>query len=819
MRTWFDSRSPAKKTIRKERGDLSTIELALGLAKKGFHVFPVEHHPDNSKRPLTKNGHLDATTDLEQVKAWWAKHPDALPGVSVGPSGIVVADIDTKNDKDGWDSLSQAWLSIPETFSYDTSTGGTHLVYEAPAGVTLNGQSNYRGMEGVDRRGGSSWVMWVGPVPERSDITPAPGWLCDEATARTTHQFEGTLKEWYDNLTPGEPNALVRRAWERAEERFKSNGNDLSHSDLVEMQYEAVRLGAEGNSGIPQFLDFLEELFLSRTGEHTRDPQDWPHEWAEALHSGVEKYGDLIDQLKNLPKYSIGIVPKNVPDSLVTNPSGTAGYSRLLGALIKETDNDDLIASILWNCPATIEVSRDWGLEFTYKRIADARVKPEPIRENPRIEERREAVQEGKSESLTLLTSEEREIADQHPTFVDNVLGVSRGYGYDQDPYFRSIAWTTAGMAFAFKGFVPMSKTHKMGLNLWFINLGESGTGKSVSGGFRDGILKCIFEGDNPEGAPYDLGDDSSPQGLHLALLERDKKASLFSSDEAAGFFSTLGLRDWKTGIDERITSWYNGFVQGTQKMTLKEMRGKTALTSFFMHLFGTPNKVTKVVETEMFETGFMARVNWVFGNPPRRDDSRFQLRIDEDVEDGELDEVPSELRSLATDLITATAHLDKSVAILPGGDVMDRLSAAYKFMYTQAEGHVHWEILEPSITRLAETLIKCAAISTMYRGDDEIQMIDVLHAIRGVEEWYQNLFQVADMVSSGEFARRCDELEAYLRQEGGKASGAKIYHRFKGWIVRDSKEIENVITYLIQSGIINRIETDGNLRYELNGD
>lgn len=796
-----------------------TVELALDLAEYGFTVFPVLHSQDNEKKPLTQHGHKDASRDPGVILDWWEKWPSAKVGVPAGPNNLNILDVDQKNGKDGFTSLDEAWVPIPETFGYDTSTGGRHLVYSAPEGKQLNGQSNYRGMEGVDRRAGESWVLWVGPVPD-SPIAPAPEWLCDETTERDLSQFEGEIQDWYGTLTLGEPNALVRKAMQRAQERFTELGDDFSHSDMVELQFELVRLGAEGNRGVPEGLDFLEELFLARTGSHTRQESEWGYEWTEALQSAVAKYGDLTALVQNLPEYNMGLVPSAIPDTLFTQTADKAGFSKLLGSLIKETDDDNRIASILWNCSATEAISKDWGLEFVYKRIAEARVRPEPVRENPRIEAAREqeVVQGRKSDDLSLLTSEERSYLLTRPTYVDEVQQVAIDMGYDQLGYFRSVAWVTAAMAFSFKGFIPLSKSHNMGVNLWFICPGESGTGKSVTSFFRDGILKVVFEGDPKDIVPFDLGDDSSPQGLHLALLERDRMASLFSSDEAAGFFSTLGLRDWKTGIDEKITSWYNGPVSASNKMTLKEFRGKSAITSFNMHMFGTPDKLTKVITSEMFGTGFMARVNWVMGNPPRDDSSRFQLDIDTSDEIGDFDETPEELVSLAMSLVGAMGASPKPTPMKPAKGVMKRLSEAYEQMYRMAEKRENFDLVEPSLTRLAETLMKCAAITAMYRGDSTIEMDDALHAIRAGEEFYQNLFRVTAMVSAGDFQRQADEIEMWLRQVGGRASKAKIVHRFRNFIQKSPRELDELLTFLTESGIINREEEGSKVMYAVNG-
>lgn len=789
-----------------------TIELALDLAEFGFKVFPVNHTEDNEKKPHTSHGHLDATQDPNIIMEWWTKWPNAKVGVPAGANNLVIADIDFKNGKDGFTSLDERWYDVPETFAYDTLTGGRHLIYRAPNDVTLNGQANYRGMEGVDRRGGESWVMWVGGVPD-SEIVLAPEWLCDVAEVRSTFNFEGDLSEWFDQLVEGEPNALVRRAIEKI-------NNDMSHSDMVEAQHSAIRLGAEGNSGIPVLLEALHEAWMNRPAENHSTPEaEWDFKFAEALQSGLEKFGALTDTLKNLPDYSIAMVPTSVPDNLVTNAGTKADFSKLLGLLVKEISDDNRILTILWNSPGTKKWARDWGLEFVAKRIQEARITPEPTRENPRVEEKREAEEKGKSLSLNLLTTEEREYLKSRPTFVDRVEKVASDMGYDQLPYFRSVAWVMAGMAFSFKGFIPLSKTHKMNLNLWFINLGESGTGKSVTGDFRDAVLKIIFSDDNPDGIPYDLGDDSSPQGLHAALLDRDRKASMFSSDEAAGFFSTLGLKDWKTGLDEKLTSWYNGWVQGSNKMTLKELRGKTAMTSFNMHMFGTPGKVTKVISSDMFETGFMARVNWVIGNPPREDDSRFQLNIDMSEESQDFDVQAKEVVELAADLISATIHIEKPVALLPAPDVMNRLSKAYKDSHQFAQDREHFDLVDPSLTRMAETMMKCAGIAALYRGSDVIEMVDALHAIRAIEEWNRNLHTVVSMISSGDFQRRAAEIESWISSQDGTVTRTRLFHQFRNFIEKDSRELDSLIVYLTESGTINKLEDGrGGVKYALNG-
>ena len=77
-----------------------TLQKALGLAERGLPVFPVRVGEEGSKTPLTKNGHLDATTDPERVKALWTSKANEV-GVHLGPAHLIAADVDVKNGKDG----------------------------------------------------------------------------------------------------------------------------------------------------------------------------------------------------------------------------------------------------------------------------------------------------------------------------------------------------------------------------------------------------------------------------------------------------------------------------------------------------------------------------------------------------------------------------------------------------------------------------------------------------------------------------------------------------------------------------------------------
>lgn len=780
------------------------LTKALQLSRMGFAVFPLSV----DKTPHTENGHLDATKDEAVIRGWWAMHPDAIPGIHTGRSGVVALDIDRKNGKDGFETLESEFLPIPDTFGYSTPNSGFHRIYRAPANLELAPAAPYRGYPGVDRRGGSSYVAWWGDVPlSWDDISEAPEWLCDVNARRTGQAFEGTQNEWLDALTPGEPNKLVREAIERI-------NPDMGHGEMVEAQFNAVRLGAEGAPGVQVLLDTLLERWLARDPDgHSTPEQDWHFKFDEALASGIDKYGKPVELLAELPVYDLSALSGSVNvDLLIGSAGDKTDFSRALKNLVESTEDDHRVASTLWYAPKTKELAREWGIEFVYTRIEKARRTPELERENPALEE---ATSDGMM--IGLLSTEEREYIAARPTFVDRYLALGASTGFANPTYFRAAAWTVASMAFAFRGFIPVSGTDKMGLNLWHLILGYSGTGKTRAIKFRDAVLKLLFKDDSQESG-YNLGGDSSPAGLQLALLQRDRRASFLGIDEASRFFKALAKQDWMSGLDDTLSHWYEGWVDASNKISLKELKGKSAQTSFTIEMFATPDRLTQVVTRDMFLTGFLARFSWSVGDPPIQTDERFTLLQQEEPQD--FDEHPPEILDLTLDLLHAARMAGENPRpILADEQSLERMTIAYKTMFRTAQSSDNWDIIEPSVTRLAETMRKCAAICAMYRGSGTIEIADALHGIAAVEEWYENLFVVARMISAGEFQQDVDAIEAWISARGGNVTKTSLYHNFRNMIQKDPRELDSRLNFLVESGRVNRKEEGGKPpRFLLNG-
>lgn len=804
------------------------VKRAEALTRIGLWVFPVYVRPDpenpykNSKKPGTANGFYDATNDPGYVSDLFERHPKAEVGVWMGPSGLNAADIDVKRDPegkilvDGFEEFDKSWLPLPDTHSFDSisGAGGKQFIYAAPEGKNLGPAGKYRGIEGVDRRAGNSYSVWVGEVPTSRDVfTEAPEWLNDEATVRSASTFEGDVKAWYETLEPGEPSLIVRAAMDRTREVFESAGNDFDHAAMIERQFEAVRLGAEGHPGVDQLLALIEELFMSRTGSHSRSEQDWEYEFQESLASAVEKYGDAISLRKELPEYTPSLVPAGIPDRLFLGaPGRKADFTALLRALQDSTDEDLVVTSVLWNAPKTKDMAREWGLEFCYKRVQDARLKPEPVKENPSLEAPEKAiVQEVQktSEGGAFMSAEEAEIADSTHTFIDTYLAASLKKGFNVPAYDIPAAWTALSMTFGTRAVLSYNG---LGTNLWFIKMGNTGTGKSQSHTFGKAVLDLTMKEND---SYYNVGASSSPAAIHEELLMRDGKASMILHDEAASFFSDLANQEWSKTLEHHFSSFYDGEVEPSNKVRLpRELRGKHARTSFGLNMSATPDKLLSLLNTGMFESGFLSRVNWTWTPDRAENDDIFRMgpsNVDANVR------THPAVYDLAADLRSAGASLPEGTIIGATEEAWERLSQAAKAMYTHSKGKERFETLKGPLTRLRETSVKCAALLAMYRGETTFTLTDALVAIRYVSEWYESMVRVVNETSESDFSRDCNEIESYVRLQG-EVSGAKLNHRFRSKIQRSPRELSDRIDFLCESGRLIADRGTGSTIYRING-
>lgn len=131
-------------------------ETALGLAARGFKVFPIR--AGEKSPPLIPAWQDHATTDATTVAGWWTKWPQANVGIHC--DGLVVIDVDPKNG--GNESLVELKkeIKLEKTYAVRTPSGGTHIYYRS--GDILVRNAVHALGRGIDVRTTAGYVVGAG---------------------------------------------------------------------------------------------------------------------------------------------------------------------------------------------------------------------------------------------------------------------------------------------------------------------------------------------------------------------------------------------------------------------------------------------------------------------------------------------------------------------------------------------------------------------------------------------------------------------------------------------------------------------------------
>ena len=177
------------------------LHTALTLASRGLHVFPCQ---PRDKRPATKNGLLDATTELETIRQWWRQEPQLNVAIATGRSSkIFVVDIDGPDAEGELCKLEAQHGEIWPTVESITARG-RHLFFRWPDRMVRN--SAGRIAPGIDVRGEGGYVLappsihpsgraYAWSVDSANAFAAAPDWLLARITP-TSNGAPAPATEW-----------------------------------------------------------------------------------------------------------------------------------------------------------------------------------------------------------------------------------------------------------------------------------------------------------------------------------------------------------------------------------------------------------------------------------------------------------------------------------------------------------------------------------------------------------------------------------------------------------------------------------------------
>jgi len=193
------------------------LEEAIEYTKRGWYVFPCREKEGKMyydkdleenvippvKSPYILGGFKESTLDIEQIIKWWNKYPEAGIGIDCGRSNLVVADIDVRNEKKGFDNFMSMNISDEGALHSMTPSGGLHIIWSGNIGSHANIKA------GVDIRSRGAYI-----------VAP-PSWIYEDGEKKCYMK----LDDWDKELIPY-PSSLEQKLNE-LRGKF-SNGNKKS---------------------------------------------------------------------------------------------------------------------------------------------------------------------------------------------------------------------------------------------------------------------------------------------------------------------------------------------------------------------------------------------------------------------------------------------------------------------------------------------------------------------------------------------------------------------------------------------------------------
>jgi hypothetical protein len=182
------------------------IEAAIEWAEAGIPVFPT----GEDKRPLTKNGFYDASTDPETIEAMFKDAGARLHGIGGrmgAASGIFAIDADTYKPGEAGEA-AKAYVAglersgmLPPTRVHATRNGGRHYLFRATE------FPNCKPSKGVEVKGEGGYII-LPPSPgytvESRGLSDAPAKLVESLKAARSAQSATTLDVLKANVLSGD---------------------------------------------------------------------------------------------------------------------------------------------------------------------------------------------------------------------------------------------------------------------------------------------------------------------------------------------------------------------------------------------------------------------------------------------------------------------------------------------------------------------------------------------------------------------------------------------------------------------------------------
>jgi hypothetical protein len=410
---------------------------------------------------------------------------------------------------------------------------------------------------------------------------------------------------------------------------------------------------------------------------------------------------------------------------------------------------------------------------------------------------------------VSLLSDDERKIVSNSITFIDKYVDWAKKKTDGAIEYQIASAFTLLSSCFSDIGYAT-PKYGKLGLNVWFMLLGETTLSRKSTS--RQLMLRMLRSFEKYAGYQIDIGSNVTAEALVKHLSGRDKLTSLFHRDEVQGMFKEFVTKTYMAAAADQFTELYDGHVPVIIRATgatssVKAVQSERAETNFIMYLMGITSKVAEILTVDYFRSGFLARFVYVIADTPER---TYESEAIEQSNEQEVVKQDDEMEAIVRSLYDSTLYWQKKGAPFPRpvrmtDEALARFNTFKWDMGNYSKGHHNEESIEPARQRLALSIWKCAVLLAMYDKSDEVETRHVLIAVHYAEQWFRNLVRMAGAISASEWQREVDQLELLLSSKGGRMKYEDAYKKFGN---KRKREFDEMIDALkSQARIVVKVE------------
>lgn len=737
------------------------------LIENGFQVFPVQViNPGTDDKEvvfLTPHWNQDATTDPAQVAKWNSEFGSLITdwaAVTGHRAGFIAVDIDSQGADDWWESK---WL--PSGHEVPTPRGGRHILYSLD-GIDADIKTcQNQPVNGIDIRGEGGLILMysdeftLAEIPEMPESVlellpekqvyssdPIPEGV--EAPSEITSQEERVLRGLTDMLDSLPQPWRKGAGWHDVQFSVACGLNRIANSP----HYATNRDQA--------YALFIKHAPIRDSADKAKRQARWNGAVKAATGQWFEAPSDVpirLDAMETLDKFLTSATERMFWES--KNVGDTRDLIRELrdaGATEQEA------YSISYACAAMKGIrSRNpdnsgstWGM---VKSIYESPSGSDGTEEDSAPVK---PVGDGSGE-WKLLTPEEADIIRNYPNFIDRYMLIAKEIFAEPNlPLHYVNAWIVLSSSIGDLGDIILDKGRRP-LSLWALPLAKTASGKGDAKDLlKEGINSCRRGGYSSVNA----GSDASAEGMTSFITERPGKAGLFNKDESG---SLLHEMHKEGSVQARFMSLsldlYDGQSNGALRVgNAKDGVGDSVKTVYNMWLQTTWENALASLTSSDIGTGFVGRFLVAIGNDSviTRESLRPKFASEYQVS---LGGTHPAVKSLG-DGLQAIVGKGGGYAPTASDEFLDRYVDMRQDVLNHIKGHPQENDLKGVMLRVTENMFKASALLAISEGRNEIEMTDLLLAMKSGQYWVRDAIKLSEAIGTSEYRRKVDSVVSFCR-------------------------------------------------------